>query len=281
MVPFSIADPAPFRLPKWFPFRLPFPIAPPSLHPSGIRYSWLNPFRDLPRLIDPVEEGLIPKTEKTKPSQQITALGNSLEIDTDRTVENLVAIAIRQTLPKRFGERNDQLFEFARRLKAVPNLRDKSANSVLKFVEEWFRAALPNISTKEWKVTRDVFLSAWKRIRHPWTNRILKTFLDEVDVELPSPIALRYASDPVLMRLTGLCERLQKYHRESPFFLSTEACGLFGLPHKNQLHRRIKRLMDDGILSRVSTGNSYQRVASEYFFLPGIEQANQSRGSKS
>lgn len=247
-------------------------IAPPTLHPSGIRYSWLNPFRDLPKLIDPVEEGLCPKAEKCNPRNQIIALGNSLAVRGDQTLEEAVANAIRETLPKKFGQRNDLLFEFARRLRAIPELNRRSASEVLKYAEDWFREALPNISTKEWSVTRRAFVSAWPRIKVPWSNGVLTACLAKADTEPPSVIAARYANDPVTMRLVGLCERLQSYWGESPFFLSTDDCELFGLKHKMQLHRRITRLSNDGVLRRVSTGNSIQGRASEYFFLPHFEQ---------
>ncbi|MCX7408013.1 MAG: bifunctional DNA primase/polymerase [Planctomycetales bacterium] len=244
-------------------------IVPPSLHPSGVRYEWLRPFHRLPPFVDPVEAGLRPKAaaEESSQDRSITALGNTI----GASLETAVANAIRATLPRHFGERNDLIFQFARRLKALPDLRGLAGRDVLAHAEEWFRSALPSISTKEWQVTRSAFLSAWPRITHPFTDGTLTACLADVDASLPSPIALRYLNDPVTVRLIGLCERLQRIAGSEPFFLSTEACHLFGLNHKMQLSRRLERLRDDGVLVRLTIGNSIQRRASEYRFLPAKE----------
>ena len=183
----------------------------------------------------------------------------------------MLANAIRAALPRRFGERNDLIFQFARRLKALPDLHGLTGRDVLAHAEDWFRAALPSISTKEWRVTRSAFLSAWTRITHPFADGTLTACLAKVDASLPSPTALRYLNDPVTMRLVGLCELLQRIAGSEPFFLSTEACHLFGLNHKMQLSRRLERLRDDGVLVRVTIGNSIQRRASEYRYLPAKE----------
>ena len=188
------------------------------------------------------------------------------------SLETAVANAIRATLPRHFGERNDLIFQFARRLKGIPDLHGLTGREVLAHAEDWFRSALPRISTKEWRVTRSAFLDAWPRITHPWSDGTLTTCLADVDASLPSPIALRYVSDPVAVRLVGLCERLQLIAGIDPFFLSTESCGLFGLNHKMQLHRRLMRLVEGEVLERKTIGNSIQHKASEYLYLPTIER---------
>ena len=248
-------------------------IAPPSVHPTGFLYSWLNPLVSLPLFVDPVEAGLQPKPAAEESSQDSsqdssgTALGNTIVA----SLETAVANAIRATLPRHFGERNELVFEFARRLKAIPDLHGLTGREVLVHADEWFRAARPNISTKEWRVTRSAFLSAWPRITHPFTDGTLTACLADVDASPPSPVALRYVNDPVTVRLVGLCERLQRIAGSEPFFLSTEACHLFGLNHKMQLSRRLERLRDDGVLARVTIGNSIHRRASEYRYLPAKE----------
>ena len=158
-----------------------------------------------------------------------------------------------------------------RRLRGIPQLRAKSGLEVLSYGKEWYQAALPFIATKEWKTSRARFLSAWDEVKYPKTDEALKSCLAEVDSSLPSPIAIRFLSDPVAVRLVGLCERLQVIHGVEPFFLSTNAFPLFGLKFKNQLHRRIIQLVDNGVLKRGRIGNSYQKTASEYCFLPNYD----------
>ncbi len=251
-------------------------VAPPSMHPSGSRYVWQRPLISLPPFVDPVDAGLAPARQPAaKGSSQdgegkaeATALGDNL----GATLEAAIAKAIRATLPRRFGERYDLIWEFARRLKAIPDLHGLTGRDVLAHAHDWFRSALPFIGTKEWRVTSAAFLSAWSRITHPFTDGTLTTCLAVVDATPPSPVALRYVCDPVAVRLVGLCERLQLLAGCEPFFLSTEACHLFGLPHRKQLSRRIERLRADSVLERLTIGNSIQRKASTYRYLPTIER---------
>lgn len=242
-------------------------IAPPSVHPTGFQYSWLNPLVSLPPFVDPVEVGLQPKpaAEEGRREDWETALGNTI----GASLETAVANAIRATLPRQFGERNELIFQFVRRLKAIPDLHGLTGREVLAHAEDWFRSALPLIGTKEWRVTRSAFLSAWPRITHPFTDGTLTACLADVDASPPSPVALRYVNDPVTVRLVGLCERLQRMAGSAPFFLSTEACRLFGLNHKMQLQRRLMRLRDDGVLVRLTIGNNLTRLASQYKLTEG------------
>ena len=242
-------------------------VAPPSPHPSGGRYDWLLPLDRLPPFVDPVEAGLLPQPAVRGLSQRqnTTALGNRL---IDVPLEVAVVSAIQATLPRCVGQRNDLVFEFARRLKAIPELHDRSGQEVLQYAHEWFVAALPTIRTKAWDITRHAFLSAWPRITHAFTDGTLTACLAEVVASLPSPIALQFLADPVTVRLVGLCERLQHITGSSPFFLSTESFGLFGLKYKMQLHRKLSTLIDAGVLERKSIGNRIQRKASTYCYLP-------------
>ncbi len=244
-------------------------IAPPSRHKSGVQYSWLNPFRSLPKFIDPKEEGLADQSLQKPPP---IPLGNRQDADIvrcrDVPLEEAISQAIHQTLPSRFGQRHNRIFDFVRRLRGIPELRAKSGLNVLPYGEEWYRAALPFIATKDWKTSRERFLSAWDVVKFPKTDEVLKSCLAEVDSSSPSPIAIRYLRDPVAVRLIGLCERLQVIHGDEPFYLSTNAFPLFGLKFKNQLHRRIIQLVENGVLRRERIGNSYQKTASEYCFIP-------------
>lgn len=265
-------------------------VAPPSAHPSGIIYSWMNPLDRLPRFLDPVESGfataeqMAPRERRRNPRESgpqreaIKELLTQLPMAcvascfSDET-KALVAAAIRATIPRQFGEREGMIWEFARRIMAVQELRNLNIEEVLPCVYDWYLAALPNIATKDWASTRSSFQRAWSRIDHPLSDGTITSCLQKADASPASSVAMRFAGDSVAVRLVGLCEQLQIIHGDNPFFLSTSACGLFGFKEDDRkgLHRKIVKLVNAGVLGVVSIGNSIQRKASEYRFLPPIE----------
>ena len=84
-----------------------------------------------------------------------------------------IQIAINQTLPTGYGQRNRRIFDFARKLRAV--LDEASDPETLRpFVEDWHRAALVNIRTKDFLETWQDFLVAWENVRLP-ARRLLES----------------------------------------------------------------------------------------------------------
>ena len=266
-------------------------VVPPSAHPSGVIYSWLNPLASLPRFLNPVESGFA-TTEQMAPrgrTRKVRESGQNLEAIkelltqlpmawvtrgfSDQNVA-LISVAIQESQPTKFGERESRIWEFARRLSAIPEIRNLSGEDLEGCAYDWFLAAQPNIRTKDWHSTRSAFLRAWAKVDYPLSDGTLTACLEIVDRSDPSSVAMRFVSDPVAFRLVGLCEQLQLINGDKPFFLSTNHFGLFGLNYKMQLHRKITKLIKAGVLQLVSVGNSIQRKASEYRFLPPIEVAN-------
>ena len=73
--------------------------------------------------------------------------------------------AIDATLPRGPGTRNRQLFEFARKLKAIAGLADAKVDDLQPLVAEWHRRALPKITTKEFAESWYDFANSWKSVR--------------------------------------------------------------------------------------------------------------------
>jgi hypothetical protein len=85
--------------------------------------------------------------------------------------DSLIDSAIERTLPTGYGERNRRIFEYARELRKV-FAKSTDLETIRPFVEEWHRAALPNIRTKDFLVTWQDFVLAWERIILPAGARL-------------------------------------------------------------------------------------------------------------
>jgi hypothetical protein len=81
-------------------------------------------------------------------------------------VESVMRDAIERTLPTRYGQRNRRIFDFARELRML-FAESTDVESLRPFVEDWHRAALPNIRTKDFWITWQDFVLAWASVRVP------------------------------------------------------------------------------------------------------------------
>ena len=161
-----------------------YAVLPPSIHPTGRRYRWLNrePFRveDLP-LVTLSETGFIPRTntqidarerqeegfqEEEKPNTSCVPLctpspGSSLLSSLPLPIRE----AVLRTIPHRMGQRHLSLFRLAQSLRDIsPGVQ---AGGWADAVRAWWIEAYPVIGTKDWSVTWNDFADAWKRADLP------------------------------------------------------------------------------------------------------------------
>jgi hypothetical protein len=256
-----------------------YSVLPPSTHPSGFLYGWSIPLIDseLPT-IDACEAGFFESaaevdhrcyTEHTEDTEN-TSKGKEREgesaggrIAFAPVVELSVEEAILSSLPTGPGQRHRQVFEFARRLKAVPSLADQPGKLLRKYVEEWHRRAFSAISTKPFEETWIDFLKAWENVRCPYGDGILTTAFEKACRDGLPELTNDYDQPEVLL-LAGLCRELQRGAGDRPFFLSCRDAGrLLGVTH-TRANRWLFLLAQDEVIEEVEKGTNDGRLASRY-----------------
>ncbi|HZZ76906.1 MAG TPA: bifunctional DNA primase/polymerase [Gemmataceae bacterium] len=226
-------------------------LAPPSQHPDGPTYVWVNP---LPAR-----------------GQRLPALPKSLRRDWKRSTQQpkqLIACvpsirdeAINATLPTGPGQRNRKVFDLARRLKAIPGL---SKAELKEIVTEWHRRALPVIRTQDFQETWIDFQVSWGRIKiaHGTTPR------------RAYQAALKASTTPIdgvveLGTLAEMCRILASTERRQRFFLSCRTVAeVFGVP-RMRAYRWLESLQFHDVIRLLKKGRLKARKASTWKYQGG------------
>jgi Bifunctional DNA primase/polymerase, N-terminal len=241
-----------------------FVVLPPSDHPSGVRYAWVNP---LPMgeisLISPEAAGLnvcmlqrgqrdrreTEKTENTQKQNGHVSLCLSVSLSYDERVN----AAIMETLPTRAGTRDDNVFTLARALKAIPELADLPAGDLRDIVKRWHSLALSVIGTKPFDVTWAAFCHAWPRVEFPLGTSPLESIMETLVTKVPPPEAGAYETQGVKM-LVALCAELQRRAGDKPFYLDCRSAGrCIGTDH-NIANNWLNMLTADRLLTKIEQG---------------------------
>jgi hypothetical protein len=246
-------------------------LLPPSIHPSGRPYKWVVPLPagDLPCL-DPAEAGLAPpwtertesteRTEdhrETKSNIQGVLAGASQKLGTrnqaDSELEKRIDQAIRATLPRRPGERNQRIFDFARHLKAIPALAEADPRELRPVIKRWHAAALAVITTIPFEDTWGDFQYAWSNVRFPKGEDPVEPIFERAEQQ-PFPAEAGLYEAPETKRLVRFCREFQRAVGDHPFFLSCRtAARLFGMDYRTAA-TRLKAMRGDGLLQVVDGG---------------------------
>jgi len=243
-------------------------LLPPSVHPSGTMYEWLNlPLNGNLLELDPQLAGFrqnvteqTEQTEKTEQSEQIEAIVG------ESAIERVIA----ETLPREFGTRNRCVFEFARAIKSLPQFADAEPTELRELVKMWHERALPTMRTKEFEETWIDFLKAWPIIKYAKGQEpMTQIFEKAIQLDPPSIAVEKYPGNSKLTILTSLCRELQRAAGENPFFLSARTAGRLLNVSPMQASRWFFLLQSDGILKLVSKGGTAEtaRQASRYRYI--------------
>jgi hypothetical protein len=134
-------------------------LLPPSVHPEGPVYSWVNPLPDAPGILPPLPPSLTWRIARRDPATQ-------QPMQPIACVTQAAVDAIEATLPDGPGQRNRKAFDLARQLKGMVGL-DTSPAMLKAIVAEWHRRALPVITTKDFAETWSDFQIAWLAVKAP------------------------------------------------------------------------------------------------------------------
>ncbi len=277
-------------------------VAPPSIHASGIEYTWIVPLPD--GEIPIVDEGLIleevssgrhkshnaiwreslelPETPATPLSHELpvshsnpeslgsleahAGLGDPEPLEPlvyGTEVDEFVHNAIQASLPRGVGKRNDAIFDFARRLKAHPELVGYDGLQLRTAMEWWFKAACRIIGTKDWDESWSDFLHAWDNVRTPF-GESMQVVLEKAKMAPNPECAAQFDGEPTKL-LIRLCRELQHRSGEKPFFLDCRSAGEAIGTNKDSAHKRLRLLMKMSVLERVTKGHTGR--ASEFRYI--------------
>lgn len=164
--------------------------------------------------------------------------------------------AVRMCVPTREGERNDKLWELARRAKFAPGA------DVWAMFESWWEMSEENVGTKEVEESRSDFARMLKLAVRPHGEGFREAATAVVNGALPEQVG-PYTDLPT-RKLAALCQALQAHAGPGKSFplsvrLAAELCGFSSW---RTAARRIACLSKLGILERVKQGTKL--LAAEY-----------------
>ncbi|MHC4133144.1 MAG: bifunctional DNA primase/polymerase [Planctomycetota bacterium] len=218
---------------------------PPSMHKSSRRYEWLIPLPErvdqLP-LLNPFDWKLdhftdgndgIDGSEGKDGKEGVVKKGlefSCLQPKTQKDIQDAIA----KSQPQRYGKRYTLLFLFARLLKKIDELKEKSAEEIMFIADMWHEKAEPNIRTKSITMTRIRFKNAWEDAKYPpGEGKSLQIAVEEAfNSKMPMPELQEYKGDKTMEKLIRLCFALQKLAGDDDWFMPTnKAPELFGISH--------------------------------------------------
>jgi hypothetical protein len=244
-------------------------LAPPSLHPSGELYRWTITLPDgaLP-ILNPIESGLCNRANTASADHGADRDDGDnrpppLLVSSAPALLSAVLHALERTLPHRAGERNRQLFDLARRLKAI--MPNTAPNELRPIIGEWHRRALPVIGTKPFLETWADFIVAWARVKYPAGQSPVDVAFARASAATPPAKAVElYPGQTGILLLASLCRELQAGARE--LFLDVRTAGrLLNVDHSTAW-RWLKVLCADGILRAGEVGSKATRRASRFTY---------------
>jgi len=242
-------------------------LLPPAVHrATGRTYAWTGPppgsGKPIPKL-DPFTVGLAPMHQSEAKAISLVPSGSfcftlphSVAWQSDARVQD----AIRKTLPQDEGQRNRAVFQFARRLKGIPELAGAEALQLAAIVREWHRRARPVIGTKPYADTLADFVHGWDRVKKPVALDYLRRVYERAEL-----VRIDGLDDERLSRLAGMCKVLQEDTGDSgPFYLAQrDAAKPFGV-HCTTAGKWLGLLEKLGIIRTVTRGSGIWATRFRY-----------------
>lgn len=257
-------------------------LTPPSRHPSGTYYEWVNPLPPVGVLLPQLPASLLRDDfhNAEKNLAENPAGGNNTSSTTQASSSqlkpahaittacaSLLEQAISETLPTGPGQRNRKLFDLARLLKGM--MPQATPDELRGIVGEWHRQALPHILTKPFSNCWTDFVIGWQRVEKP-ANATFAAACREAD-RMPPPAAADRYDTPAMHELIRLCAALQRVSGERAFFLGCREAGAYLGVSPKAAWAMLRTLAFDGVLELVRKGTrargDKKGRASEWHFV--------------
>ena len=256
-----------------------YSVVPPSQHPNGENYLWLNRPHGL-QCLDLLTTGLVPdpsgteRTERTEQTEENGGQQRKTEAMEGGGLNGLpwnseIQRAVLDTVPIGVGVRNKCVFELARTLKAIPELSTLPGMHLRPYVEIWYQQALPVIATKPFEESWIDFLKGWPRVKYPKGSEPMVEILARVEIAECPKEAAGFEQER-LRRLVCLCRELQRESRDVPFFLSCRKAGEVLGVSRTTISRWLFLLLEEGLLELVRKGSAKSGQASRYRYLGAL-----------
>jgi len=184
------------------------------------------------------------------------------------TVEEMISLAIQETLPGKIHQTHNLLWSLARSIKAIPGYRAATPKQLKPIVTRWYQLALPHVANKELDDLHLEFVYAFGRVEHPKGSGTMAEAIEAADLS-SDPIECEDYTSTLTHRLIKLCRELQRRAGDGPFYLS---CGTvqttFGVD-RMKAWRRLGLLRMDGLLEIVESHTKTR--ATRYRYLGTLE----------
>ncbi|MCY3018632.1 MAG: bifunctional DNA primase/polymerase [Planctomycetota bacterium] len=267
-------------------------LLPPSLHPSGVRYTWLVPLpagevptvnvaaAGLGEVLHQSEEVLHQSTPDTPTTPDTPSTPTRRHADTQDTHEvssptaftAKIETAVEAVLPYRQHQNHSQLFTLARALKGLEKKRgvpltasDFQKAMVLYYGHAKERGFLRPGFTKEDYLQE--LLDGYQKAKYGLGEcNLLAEAWEKAKTAIPPARAAGHSPD--FRRLVCFVRELQRQTGQAPFFLSVRQLqAIAGLESAMQANRRIRWLVREGYLREVTKGNAKERLASTFRYM--------------
>lgn len=201
--------------------------------------------------------------------------------------QRAILAAIEATLPSGPGQRNKQIFQFARKLKGIPVLANVNPACLRPLVNAWHLRAEPFMSGEHSVENTFVeFLYGWPRVRDPGGLDLL-ALTQQVLANPPHPACAQLGfKKPHIIVTIGLCAEMQANAREECterqggghkkcFHLSTRKLAALlteamGLPiSQTESQKTLQALVAVGVLDVVVKGKVGRATRFRFIWTPG------------
>ena len=224
-----------------------------------------------------------------RPERRIQDLLDSLGINSGqkdrserKSFSGLLCPSVYSSLPQRFGERNEKLFAYARRMRS--EFPDASLGQRRHMVQVWYQQAAPHVRTKDIGVFYADFERAWARIKSPH-GLVLEEVLSDLQDPPSDLVALGYGEHGkrLLAVMYALHRHQERHHGGSPIIMGArKAAEILGID-KTDANKLLRSFSHNGVLELVERGSGNRASRWRWVWLSddGVRRENFSDDHKS